>query len=86
MEYSVDILAQKRYLAEDSQFKKKTLAELPEEVDLKAACRRYVECLSGIHQFARGLIAEATSVAREAIEVMHKRRSFSVSWTLEFQR
>lgn len=73
MEYSVDILAQKRYLAEDRQFKKKILAELPDEVDLKAACRRYVEGLSAIHQFARELIAEATSAARDAIEVMHKR-------------
>jgi len=73
MEYSVDILAQRRYLAEDKQFKKKTLDEVPDEVDLKAACRRYVECLSAIHEFARDLTAKIVKCSRASIEAAHTR-------------
>ena len=73
MEYTVDILTQRRYLAEDKQFKKTTLDEVPDEVDLKSACRRYVECVSAIHQFARDLIAKIVTSSRASIEVAHNR-------------
>lgn len=73
MEFTVEIAAQRRYLKEDGKFKKAILNEASEDVDLKAACRRYVESLSAIHEFARELIAEAAKSARARIEAAHKR-------------
>jgi hypothetical protein len=73
MEFTVDIAAQRRYLEEDEKFKKALLGEIAGDVDLKAACRRYVESLSAIHEFARHLIAEVTKSARARLESVHKR-------------
>ncbi|WP_447598252.1 hypothetical protein [Nitrospira sp. Nam80] len=73
MEFTVDIAAQRRYLEEDEKFKKAILDEIASDVDLKAACRRYVESLSVIHEFARNLIAEAAKSARARLESVHKR-------------
>lgn len=73
MEFTVDIAAQRRYLEEDEKFKKAILNEVSEDVDLKAACRRYVESLSAINEFARELIAESAKSARARIEAAHGR-------------
>lgn len=75
MEFTVDIVAQRRYLEEDEKFKKLILDEASDDVDLTAACRRYIESLSAINQFARDLIAESAKSARETIEGAHKRYS-----------
>jgi hypothetical protein len=73
MEFTVDIAAQRRYLEEDKKFKKTVLDEVTGDVDLTAACRRYVESLSAINEFSRGLAAEPARSARETIEAAHKR-------------
>ena len=73
MEFTVDIAAQRRYLEADKKFKKSILAEISENVDLKAASRRYVESLSAINEFARELIVDSVTSARTAIEGAHKR-------------
>lgn len=73
MEFTVDIAAQRRYLAEDDKFKKTILDEVTGDVDLKAACRSYVESLSAINEFARDLVAESTKSARARLEAAHKR-------------
>jgi hypothetical protein len=73
MEFTVDIAAQRRYLEEDEKFKKAILDEISEDVDLKAASRRYVESLSTINEFARKLIAESVKSARATIEAAHRR-------------
>jgi hypothetical protein len=73
MEFTVDIAAARRYLEKDEKFKKAILDELASDVDLKAACRRYVESLSGIHEAARNLIGEAAKPARARLESVHKR-------------
>ncbi len=75
MEYVVDIVAQRRYLEEDEKFKKLILEEVSGDVDLTAACRRYIESLSTINQFARDLIAESVNASRQAIEGTRKRYS-----------
>lgn len=72
MEYTVDMLAQRRYLEEDEKFKKLILKEVSGDVDLTAACRRYIESLSAINQFARDLIAEPVRVSRQTIEGVHQ--------------
>ena len=75
MEFVVDIVAQRRYLEEDEKFKKLILEEVSGDVDLTAACRRYIESLSAINQFARDLIAESVNGSRQTIEGAHKRYS-----------
>ena len=73
MEFAVDIAALRQYLEEDKKFKKSVLAEMSERVDLVAACRRYIESLSEIHEFSRNLVSAATSNARSRIEAVHRR-------------
>jgi len=73
MEFTVDIAARRRYLEEDKKFKKPVLDELAGDVDLTAACRRYVESLSAIHELARRLVAESASSARATVETAHRR-------------
>jgi hypothetical protein len=73
MEFTVDIAARRRYLEEDKKFKKAVLDEVTGDVDLKAACRRYVESLSAINEFTRGVVAESVRSARAALEAAHTR-------------
>lgn len=73
MEFTVDICAQRRYLEEDKKFKRAVLDEMTDDVDLTAACRRYVESLSAINEFARDLVAEPTRSARATLEAVHRR-------------
>jgi len=73
LEFTVDIAAQRRYLEEDKKFKKAVLDEVTGDVDLTDACRRYVESLSAIHEFARRLAAEPAGTARTAVEAVHRR-------------
>jgi hypothetical protein len=53
--------------------KKAVFNEMPEDVDLKATSRRYVESISKIHEVARGLIAGSVNSARAAIEAARAR-------------
>lgn len=75
MEFTVDIAVQRRYLEEDEKFKKTILNEVFGDVDLTAACRRYIESLSAINQFARDLTAESVVSSRQTIEDAHRRYS-----------
>jgi hypothetical protein len=75
MEFTVDIVAQRRYLEEDEKFKKSILEEVSGDVDLTATCRCYIESLSAINQFARDLIADSVRDARQTIEDAHNRYS-----------
>ena len=68
LEYSIYFATQKRYLVEDGGFKKKVLDEMPDEVNLRAASRSYVESISLIHEQARSLIRESVTNARTIIE------------------
>jgi len=68
IEYSVDAASLRDVLAEDSKFKKKVLAELPERVDLKTTVRQYVESLNVVHLAARKLIEDEVEKARTLIE------------------
>jgi hypothetical protein len=73
MEFTVDIFAQRSSLERDEKFKKAVLAEIPDDVDLKAGCRAYLESLSAIHEFARESVSEAVNRARATIEAVHER-------------
>jgi hypothetical protein len=73
LEYSIDMASQLSDLAEDDKFKKKVLAELPENIDLKLATRCYVESISNVHESVRNMIADSVKSAREVIENAHRR-------------
>lgn len=73
MEYSVHIAALRSYLEEDEKFKKAVLSEISKDVDLIAASRKYLESISAINEFVRGLLSKPAASAREAIESAHRR-------------
>lgn len=68
MEFTVNIFAQRELLAEDKDFKKAVLAEMPEKVDLTVAARRYVESISYVLNTARTLMVDSVILARTTIE------------------
>lgn len=71
-ETTLRILALRKYLAETGGFKAKTLAECPEQVDIFASARRYLESLSKVQSEVREAIAsqvdEARRLTKEAID------------------
>ena len=66
--YSTELASQKNYLKEDKKFKKKVLAEIPDQIDLKISTRAYVESMSRVHCAARELVKEKLEKSREIIE------------------
>jgi hypothetical protein len=82
MEYSINIAAERKRLTEDGKFKRKILEELPDRNDLKAALRRYMECLGNIHAGVRKLIGQSLEQARKTIEEAHLQYSRLYSGSL----
>lgn len=64
----LEIFTQRKMLEADGQFKASVLKEMDDEVNLKHAVRRYIECLSRIHIEVRGIIHQRTTQARELME------------------
>jgi hypothetical protein len=75
LEFSLNMGSLRSVLQEDNDFKKSVLKEMDEKVDLKAATRCYIECISRVHCAARRMIAESSKVARALIEKAHKQYS-----------
>lgn len=68
LEHSLFFGTQKKELLLDGDFKKQVLNEMPEEVNLKAATRNYIEAISRIHQQAREKIERAVGSARHHLD------------------
>ena len=75
MEFSIRVTATRERLSEDDTFKKGVLEEMPDDVDLAHALRRYVESISNIHCFARSVIQNDVEAARAFIESLRGRYS-----------
>jgi hypothetical protein len=73
LQFSLEFSSHRDRLAEDPKFKKQVVEEIAEKVDLKAATRRYVECVSNVHSIAREIVRERVRSARQVIEDAHKR-------------
>lgn len=58
----------KHELIEAGDFKKSVLEEMPSQVDLRNAARRYVECLSSVHVALRVLVRPFIEQARRDVE------------------
>lgn len=63
-EYSLYFGTQKKELLLDGGFKKLVLDEMPDEVNLRAATRIYIEAISRIHKQAREKIEEIVNTSR----------------------
>jgi hypothetical protein len=68
MEYSLYYSAQKEKLISDETFKISILNEMPEEVNLCAATRKYIESISCVHEQVRKMICECVLNSRQAFE------------------
>ena len=64
--FTVQAFTQKRFLILDKTFKKPTLKECPDKVEVLFATRRYLESLSAVHDFARQHIEKTVAEARKA--------------------
>lgn len=64
LEYSLYFGSQKKVLGQDGSFKKLVLNEMPDEVNLRAAVRVYVEAISRVHKKAREKIEEIAESSR----------------------
>ena len=73
LEYYMELYTIRSYLEVDSKFKKTSLDELDEKIDLKLATRSYMESLSNVHESVRSIITESVKAARELIENAHRR-------------
>lgn len=91
LEYSLFFGAQKKELLMDDGFKKQVLNEMPDEVNLRAATRIYIEAISRIHKQAREKIEEIVDTSRlyldRAIQdymVIHQKESTGL-YAYEYQ-
>lgn len=82
LEYSMDLESQLLHLQEDGAFKKAVLAELEEDVDLKAATRSYMESISNVQETVREMIAEPVKSSRALMEDAHRQYGYLYSGSL----
>lgn len=68
IEFGLEITSLRSEFEANNEFKKEVLHLLPNTVDLIRATRRYIECLSNVHEKTRELIAEPVAQARHRIE------------------
>lgn len=64
LEYSLFFGTQKKEILLDGNFKKQVLSEMPNEVNLRAATRSYIEAISRVHNQARRKIEETVNTSR----------------------
>lgn len=80
-EYSFGVFAERSLLAQDCSFKKSTLQECPDRVDLLLATRKYLEYLGAAQTAARKLVdanvQQARRITQEAISEYEKFASAS---------
>lgn len=68
LEIRLELFSEKKYLAENPKFHKKTLAALPDEIELIQASRQYLQGLDQIHGQVRSLISEPVAQARAVLQ------------------
>lgn len=68
LETRLELLTEKRFLLEDAQFQKKTLAETPDRVELIQAAREYLQGLGQVHSEIRAHIAQSALMARDVLQ------------------
>lgn len=64
----MNMASEKQFFKDDDQFKKEVFNEIPDEVDIKAAMRIYIESLSQVHVSIRNIINDKLNNDRNKIE------------------
>jgi hypothetical protein len=67
-EFSFGVFSERSLFEQDRQFKKSTLQECPDRVDLLMATRKYLESLGAAQDAARKLVAASVDEARQITE------------------
>lgn len=75
LEYSLLIKTKRSLLLENKKFKKAVIDEMPEEINLLASTRKYIEAISEIHVYLRDSISAQVNDARKTILTSHKKYS-----------
>lgn len=75
LEHSLLIKAKRNLLQENDKFKQSIKDEMPEEVDLLASTKKYIEAISQIHVYFRDLLSAQVEEARKTILASHKKYS-----------
>jgi hypothetical protein len=73
LQYSLELVSEASILREDADFKQRVREELEEQTDLTLSARRYVECLSTVHEAVRSATGGSLKEARDLMESAHKR-------------
>lgn len=82
-EHYLTAVALRSYLAEGSNFKAKVLAECPDNVDLLASARRYIESLGTVQGHVRKNTADILAKARKSMtDAIDQYASFASASTL----
>lgn len=68
LQFSLSFSASKDVFIKDKKFKASVLNEMPDEVDLWAASKKYVECVSRVHMQVRELIKDDVNLARSEMD------------------
>lgn len=68
LEFSMDLVSQRSVLEQDDIVPKRILAEVSEEINLKATTRGYVDSISNIHDSVRKIIDASVTAARQLIK------------------
>ncbi|TXH17121.1 MAG: hypothetical protein E6R00_04990 [Gammaproteobacteria bacterium] len=61
-------MTEKKFLQEDTQFHKKTLSEMPEDVEIIQASREYLQGLGQVHTQVRALLDQVVPDARQTLQ------------------
>ncbi len=68
LETRLELVTEKKFLLEDYQFHKKTLAEMPEDVEIIQASREYLQGLGQVHTQVRALLDQVAPDARQTLQ------------------
>jgi len=68
IENTIQVFAQKEYLAEDRIFKKLVFDEINEKVEITDAIHQYIRCIGDLHEIAREYVLENLKEKRSLIQ------------------
>ncbi len=68
LETRLELVTEKKFLQEDSQFHKKTLAEMPDSVEIIQASREYLQGLGQVHTQVRAILDQVVPDARRTLQ------------------
>jgi len=68
LRFSLSFMALKDVFLRDKGFKKSVLTEMPDEVDLWLASKKYIECVSKIQDQVRKLIKDDVNLSRQELD------------------